>query len=92
VIGSNESAVAKMMRARMLWQGRYRTWTDMNIAALQRIENFMTTENRKTFELFCRSRKESLVPRVYGLIRSGIYRQSLLDDLGLLVAAVAKKI
>ncbi len=92
VIGSNELAVAKMIRARMLWQGRYRSWTDMNVAALQRIENLMTDENRKTFELFRRSRKESLVPRVCGLIRSGIYRQSLLDDLGLLAAALAGKI
>jgi len=92
VIGSNESAVAKMLRARMLWQGRFRTWADMNVAALQRIESLMTDENRKTFDLFRRSRKLSLVPRVCGVIRSGIYRQSLLGNLGLLAAALVGKI
>jgi glycosyltransferase involved in cell wall biosynthesis len=92
VIGSNESALAKVLRARMLWQGRYKSWAEMNVAALERIENLMTDENRKTFDLFRRARKQSLVPRVCGLMRSGIYRQSLLGDLGLLAAAVTGRI
>ena len=92
VIGSNESALAKVLRARLLWQGRYKSWAEMNVAALERIENLMTEENRKTFDLFRRARKQSLIPRVCGLMRSGIYRQSLLGDLGLLAAAVTGRI
>ena len=92
VIGSNESGLAKVLRARMLWQGRYKRWAEMNVAALERIENLMTEENRKTFDLFRRARKQSLIPRVCGLMRSGIYRQSLLGDLGLLAAAVTGRI
>ncbi len=92
VIGSNESAVAKMLRARMLWQGRYKSWAEMNVAALERIETLMTDENRKTFDLFRRARKQSLVPRVRGLVRSGIYRQSRLGDLGFLAAAVLGRV
>ena len=92
VIGSNESMLAKVLRARMLWRGRFRSWSDMNVAALQRIEHLMTEQNRKTFELFRQSRKRSLVPRVGGLLRSGIYRQSRLGDLGLLAAAILGKI
>ena len=92
LIGSNDSAVAKVVRARMLWRGRYKSWTDMNLAALGRIENLMTDDNRRTLEVFRRSRKLSVLPRIGGLVRSGIYRQSLLDDFGLLVAALARKI
>jgi glycosyltransferase involved in cell wall biosynthesis len=92
VIGSNDTAGAQMARARLLWQGRFKGWADMNLAALERIENLMTDENRRTFELFRRSRKQGLVPRVCGLLRSGIYRQSRLGDIGLLAAAVAGKI
>jgi len=92
VIGSNESTAAKVRRALLLWQGRYKGWADMNVAALERVENLMTTENRMTFDLFRRSRKKNLVPRVYGIIRSGVYRQSRLGDLGLLAAAIAGKI
>jgi len=92
VIGSNESAMAKVLRARMLWQGRYKGWAEMNVAALERIENLMTDENRKTFDLFRHARKQTLIPRVFGLMRTGIYRQSLLGDLGLLAAAVTGRI
>jgi hypothetical protein len=42
--------------------------------------------------LFRRSRKLSLLPRAYGLMRSGVYRQSLLGNVGLAVATLAGKI
>jgi len=92
VIGSNVTAGARMVRARLLWQGRFQKWADMNVAVLERIEGLMTDENRTTFELFRRSRKLSLLPRAYGLMRSGVYRQSLLGDIGLAVATLAGKI
>jgi glycosyltransferase involved in cell wall biosynthesis len=92
VIGSNRSAAAQILRARMLWQGRFQAWADMNVAALERIESLMTDENRNTFELFRRSRKQSLLPRAYGLMRSGIYRQTLLGNIGLAVATLTGRI
>jgi len=92
VIGSNDTAGAQMVRARLLWQGRFKSWADMNVAALERIETLMTDDNRRTFDLFRRSRKRGLVPRVCGLVRSGIHRQSRLGDIGLLVAAIAGKV
>lgn len=92
VIGSNESARAKLLRARLLWQGLFRCWADMNVTALERIESLMTEDSRKTFEIFRRSRKLGVLPRVCGLVRSGVHRQSLLGDLGLLAAAIAGKI
>ena len=92
VIGSNDSARAKLVRARLLWRGRFRSWAEMNVAALQRIESAMTDENRRTFEQFRQFRRKSALPRVCGLIRSRIYRQTLLGDIGLLAAAFAGKI
>ncbi|HTV30974.1 MAG TPA: glycosyltransferase family 2 protein [Xanthobacteraceae bacterium] len=92
VIGSNVAAGARVVRARLLWQGRFRKWADMNVAVLERIEGLMTDENRATFELFRRSRKLSLLPRTYGLMRSGVYRQSLLGNMGLAVATLVGKI
>jgi glycosyltransferase involved in cell wall biosynthesis len=92
VIGSNDTAGALAVRARLLWQGRFRKWAEMNVAVLERIESLMTDENRATFELFRRSRKLSLLPRAYGLIRSGIYRQSRLGNIGLAVAALTGRI
>ena len=92
VIGSNRSAGAQMRRAGMLLQGRYKNWTDQHVAALTRLQDAMTEENRRTFEQFRRSRKRSALPRVYGLFRSGVYRQSFLGNIGLLAAALTGKV
>lgn len=92
VIGSNSSAAAQIRRAAMLWQGRYKGWAERNVVALERIESEMTAENRETFDLFRQSRKRGLLPRICGLIRSGVYRQTLLGDIGLAAAALAGKV
>lgn len=92
IIGSNRSAGARMRRAGMLWRGHYKNWTDMHVGALTRLEDVMTEENRKTFEQFRRSRKRSVLPRAYGLLRTGVYRQTLLGNIGFLVAALTGKV
>ncbi len=92
VIGSNSSMVAQIRRAAMVWRGRYSSWAEMNVGALERIEDAMTEQNRKTFNLFRWARKRSLVPRSYGLIRSGVYRQTLLGNIGLATAMLAGKL
>ena len=51
----------------------------------------MTQENNKTFELFRRARMRSVLPRLYGLLRAGVYRQTAMDNVGLMVAALAAK-
>jgi glycosyltransferase involved in cell wall biosynthesis len=92
VIGSNRAAGAQLRRAGMLWQGQYKDWTDMHVSALTRLEDVMTDENRRTFEQFRRSRKRSALPRAYGLLRAGVYRQTFLGNIGLLAAALAGKV
>jgi glycosyltransferase involved in cell wall biosynthesis len=92
VIGSNRAAGAQLRRAGMLWQGQYKDWTDMHVRALTRLEDVMTDENRRTFEQFRRSRQRSALPRAYGLLRAGVYRQTFLGNIGLLAAALAGKV
>jgi glycosyltransferase involved in cell wall biosynthesis len=92
VIGSNRAAGARMRRAGMLWQGQYKTWTDMHMRALARLADVMTEENRRTFEQFRRARKRGVLPRAYGLLRAGVYRQTFLGNVGLLAAALIGKV
>jgi hypothetical protein len=92
VIGSNSSMVAQIRRAAMVWRGRYSSWAEMNVGALERIEDAMTEQNRNTFDLFRRARKRSLVPRAFGLIRSGVYRQTLLGNIGLAATTLTGKL
>ena len=58
-MGSNNSWRARMLRLRMLAQGRFRRWNDQNIEALQSLEHLMTPQSRQTLHQFARARKQS---------------------------------
>ena len=91
-VGSNRSFGDIMRRAQMVWKGRFRTWNDQNIQSLDRIRDLMLEENNSVLEVFSRSRDFALVPRLCGLLRSGVYRQTLLGNIGMLLAALVGKL
>ena len=83
----------RLARIRMMLGGRFRDWNATNIAALRRLPpHLITPENRKTLELFAAARTAPLAKRLVYLRQSGVYRQTLLGNLGLLAAAVMKRI
>lgn len=91
-IGMNSNWAARWVRIRMLLQGQYRHWNDRNILALQHCKHRLTAGNLPVFNQFCNARKRPLIPRISGFIQSGIYRQTLLGNLGLVIAAIINKI
>jgi hypothetical protein len=52
----------------------------------------MTPQNRALFDLFCDARDRPFFGRQIGLLKTGIYRQTLLGKLGLILASWLKKI
>lgn len=91
LIGSNLSMGARLIRLRLLLQGRFRKWTEQNVSALQRIRSRLTPENRRLLDDFSSSRHRWLLPRLLGIRRCRIYRQTLLGNLGLFTAALLNK-
>jgi glycosyltransferase involved in cell wall biosynthesis len=92
LIGMNANWSARFKRIRLLWQGQYRNWNSSNLAALQKLQEKLTPESREILEWFVKARQMSLIPRLISLWRSGIYRQTHLGNLGLVVAAIFGKI
>jgi glycosyltransferase involved in cell wall biosynthesis len=92
LVGMNASWPARFKRIRMLWQGRFKQWNDSNIVALESMAHRLTPESRSVLEQFAAARKMGLLPRLIHLKRSGIYRQRLLGNLGLIAAAVFRKL
>ncbi len=93
LIGSNRGWRARLVRLRMVLSGRFRDWNDTNIAALRRVPvQLIQPRNREVLELFAKARSASFLKRLYYLRRSGVYRQTLLGDFGLLVAALLKRL
>ncbi len=89
--GSNRHLSARLRRIQMLSAGRFARWIDTNISFLQDFMSQMTPENRKTFELFKRARIGTLPSRLGNLKRSGVYRQTALDNIGLKIAATFRR-
>jgi glycosyltransferase involved in cell wall biosynthesis len=93
LIGSNQGGAARLLRVRMMVGGRFRDWNATNIAALRRLpEHLITPDNRRVLDLFAAARSAALSKRLALLWRSGVYRQTLLGNLGLFAAAVLKRL
>lgn len=92
LIGMNIGMQARFRRIRMLFEGRLKIWTDTNIKALEKLHNQLTDENRAVLNRFIDARNCSLAPRLLRFQQSGIYRQTLPGNLGLIAAAVFNRI
>jgi len=92
LVGMNSTWYARFKRISMLCQGRFSKWNDCNIAALGNVQGKLLPENRQTLEHFAKARQMKLLPRLMLIKRSGVYRQTLMGNLGLLVATIFKKI
>ena len=92
VIGTNTGLRNRVRRLCMLSRGRFQRWSDMHVAALEAFRPHMTPENRALFDLFRASRQRGFFGRQIGFLYSGVYRQTFLDNLGLIVALWARKI
>ncbi|HEX2530956.1 MAG TPA: glycosyltransferase family 2 protein, partial [Burkholderiaceae bacterium] len=92
LIGSNANVFARLARIRMLFEGRFRGWNDRNIQALKNLRPNLTPANRQILDTFITARNRSLLARLIGIRRSGVYRQTTLGNLGLLTATLFNKI
>jgi glycosyltransferase involved in cell wall biosynthesis len=92
LVGANNSIGARLSRMKMLLEGRFKKWSNQNIAALKTIEDQLIPENRIILNQFASARSKSLFPRLIGTGKSGVYRQTTFGNIGLLVATILNKI
>ncbi len=92
MIGMNVGVQARVNRFKLIFRGRYRTWNHHNIKALGLIYDHMTPQNQCTLDAFKTAGSASLVKRLLFLKRSGVYRQTFLDNIGLILSALLNKI
>ena len=90
--GSNVSYSAMCRRIRKLLAGDYRDWNARNLEALRARRALLHEDNKRLMDLFDASRSGSVTQRLFWLLRAGLYRQTLLGQLGLLFAAAARRL
>ncbi|HGI5914311.1 glycosyltransferase family 2 protein [Yersinia enterocolitica] len=92
LVGTNAGCRQKIIRLRQLWRGEFQTWIDRNINALKLLNQNLTPTSKQYLEMFSTARQAPLFKRLIGLKKSGIYRQSLLGNIGLILAAFFGKL
>ena len=58
-IGVNSSWLARWRRGAMMFKGRFQTWSDLHIAAIQRIHDKLTPSSQEALSNFSIARKAS---------------------------------
>ncbi|APB98152.1 glycosyltransferase family 2 protein [Polynucleobacter asymbioticus] len=92
LMGMNTSLAQKWRRIKMLWAGNYSKWNEANIQVLRPLRVTMRPGNEAVFDLFVFARKQGVIGRIVGMLKAGVYRQTLLGNLGLWFAIVTKRI
>jgi glycosyltransferase involved in cell wall biosynthesis len=92
LIGSSTAWSDRFKRFFLALQGRNRVWNTKHILALQQSRPYLTTENQRILDDFSAARDKPLPRRPIYLWRSGVYAQSAWGNLGLIIAALLKKL
>lgn len=78
-------------RGLRLWRGHHQDHVQRNLDALAPLTDCLSAANRRAFDYYRASKDPSLRRRLDGLRRSGVYRQSRLGSLGMLLATILNK-
>lgn len=92
LIGGNSGWSARFKRIPMIFQGQFCEWNDQLIKALETMFHRLSPGHQFILSQFKNARTKKLFPRILGFQRAGIYRQTLLGNLGLILIALLKKI
>jgi glycosyltransferase involved in cell wall biosynthesis len=91
-IGTSTGLAPTALRLKSMLSGRYRDWNGRHIEALTRMIHRLTPENAEVLMRFSHARSQPLFRRLISYFRSGVYRQTNVGNVGLVVAAVLNKI
>ncbi|MDA8230309.1 MAG: glycosyltransferase family 2 protein [Magnetospirillum sp.] len=92
LVGSNIGGRARLARLRAAFHGRFAEWNALHIAALETMRAHFTPESGMIFRRFAEARKRPMVSRCFGVLGSGVHRQTVAGNLGLALASLIGKI
>jgi len=87
LMGSNSTIVGRWARMRKMFVGTFCEWNDHNLNVLNSNQLSLTGESLITLKCFEHARECNFLKRIYLLRKAGLYRQSSLDNIALLLAA-----
>lgn len=91
-IGTNLTWNARLNRIKMVLNGRFCDWNDTNTKALQKNRHLLTECNQRIFDAFVDARRASGIKRMYLIMKSGVYRQTVIGNIALFTAALLNRL
>lgn len=92
VFGKNVGIQARLTRALGLASGQMAQWNEINLELLNQVRGELRPENVAILDLFAGARTAWLPMRLWLLWRSGVYRQTAIENLALHLAAIFGRI
>ncbi|AKP92594.1 glycosyl transferase family 2 [Achromobacter xylosoxidans] len=92
LIGANRGLLARFTRIRMLFRGHLKDWNERNIKELTKLRDRMPLANIQRLDQFSAARASGLWRRILRFKSTGIYRQTALGNLGMIVAVIFNKL
>lgn len=86
--GKNVGLQARLTRAVGLASGQMAIWNEVNLSSLNRVRGELIPANAAILDRFAKARAAWLPVRIWLLWRSGVYRQTAVENLALYLAAV----
>lgn len=92
IVGANIGWRARLVRLTAFAGGRVVSWNEINLKLLDSMRTLLTPANAVALDRYRRARQAAW-PKRLGLVwRSGVYRQSLVENVGLFVGALFGRI
>jgi glycosyltransferase involved in cell wall biosynthesis len=88
LVGSNIGLRARVARLRAFANGHVVMWNSINLAALRSLQDLLTPYNAIVLDYFAKAREAAWPLRLYLVWKSGVYRQSKLENFGLFLGAL----
>jgi glycosyltransferase involved in cell wall biosynthesis len=92
LIGANTTTLASLARLNLILNNQFKKWNEQNISALLACKEWLTPDNRAVLDHFAAARKKTLFARLIGFYKSGVYRQSHVGNMALILASLISKV
>ena len=88
----NQALQARLQRLKMILKGRFGHWNATNLAALDRLDGFLTPDARQVRDRFAAARQGNAWARLKALRKAGVYRQSRRGTAALYTACLLRRL
>ena len=92
LVGENNNWLARIRRIKALFRGQFKEWNESNLIDLKANKHLLTEANKQVLQDFDMARQSTLLKRLLLMKRSGVYRQTVFGNLGLIIATLINRV